>query len=312
MENITLDTHTPVTLMQLIIEAFRLPPASGGLRLQGIYQDRNKRCYQGYYYDRLQDVQTSQLVTLRVPERIKQTLVSGQQYVFKGTLQTSFRPDGVVEPVFLIHELVASVALPSESFDVDRLFARKLEFPAKDVDELLLNKLCQKQPPHLAIIYGVTSIVSQDVLTALGEAYTRYSFTEKRINTLSEEEIRATLHALDAEGYDAIALVRGGGPGQEVFDHPRVAEVALELRTPLITAIGHAEEITLTERLADKYLTTPTAFGTYLAQLVEEADSLAPAPVIAAIRPADEQQLIVMRVLLVIMVVLIFILLLTR
>ncbi len=312
MENITLDTHTPVTLMQLVIEAFRLPPANGGLRLQGIYQDRNKRCYQGYYYDRLQDVETSQIVTIRVPERIKQTLVSGQQYIFKGSLQTGFRPDGVVEPVFLVTEVAASVGAPAGTLDVNCLFARKLESPARDVDELLLNKLCQKQPPRLAIIYGVTSIVSQDVLTALGEAYPRYELTEKRINTLSEEDIRTTLRALDAEGYDAIALVRGGGPGQEVFDHPRLAEVALELRTPLITAIGHAEEITLIERLADKYLTTPTAFGTYLARLVEEADSLAPSAAVAENKPADEQQLIVMRVLLVIMVAVIFILLLTR
>ena len=199
MENITLDTHTPVTLMQLVIEAFRLPPANGGLRLQGIYQDRNKRCYQGYYYDRLQDVQTSQLVTLRVPERIKQTLVSGQQYVFKGTLQTSFRPDGVVEPVFLVTEVAASVGLPAETFDVNRLFARKLESPAKDVDELLLNKLCQKQPPRLAIIYGVTSIVSQDVLTALGEAYPRYELTEKRINTLVFDSVARHAGSISAE-----------------------------------------------------------------------------------------------------------------
>ncbi len=313
-QDVPFDAHTPATIIQLFANAFHVAPENNLLWLNGIYQDRKKGSYQGYYYDRLQDVQDNQIITIRVPERIKQTLVAGQQYVFKGSLYTTSRPDGVLEPVFLVAELVTTVALPPDILNADSLLARKKEQGAKDVDALLLGKLRHGQAPRLALIYGVTSIVKEDVMTALGQAHRHYQIDERRIDIMREDEIRAALRDLDGAGYDAIGLVRGGGRGQELFDHPTFARVAVELRTPLITAMGHAQEVSLIERLADKYLATPTALGTYLAQLVDKAN----APVVpenAALvtaKPSYERQLSWMRFLLALMAVVIVILLLTR
>lgn len=313
-QDVPFDAHTPATIIQLFANAFHIAPENNLLWLKGIYQDRKKGSYQGYYYDRLQDVQDNQIITIRVPERIKHTLTAGQQYVFKGSLYTTSRPDGVLEPVFLVAELVMMVALPPDILNADSLLARKREQGVKDVDAVLLEKLRRGQAPRLALIYGVTSIVRQDVMSALGEAHRYYFIDEKRLDILREDQIHATLYVLDQSGYDAIGLVRGGGRGQELFDHPTMARVAVELHTPLITAMGHAQEVSLLERLADKYLTTPTALGTYLAQLVANVSAPVSSETAAGgpDRSSVERQLAWMRFLLLAMAALIVILLLTR
>ncbi len=313
-QDVPFGAHTPATIIQLFANAFHIAPENNLLWLKGIYQDRKKGSYQGYYYDRLQDVQANQIITIRVPERIKHMLTAGQQYVFKGSLYTTSRPDGVLEPVFLVAELVTTVALPPDILNADSLMTRKREQGVKDVDALLLGKLRQGQTPRLALIYGVTSIVKEDVMTALGQAQRRYQIDETRIDILREDEIRAALFNLDGAGYDVIGLVRGGGRGQELFDHPSVARIAVELRTPLITAMGHAQEVSLLERLADKYLPTPTALGTYLAQLVDSVSAPVGSKTVAGVpdRASVERQLAWMRFLLLAMAALIVILLLTR
>ena len=79
-------------------------------------------------------------------------------------------------------------------------------------------------------------------------------------------EVVQALRAPDAEG---VAVVRGGGRGLETFDNLELAEAALELNVPLVTAIGHAEDRTLFERMSDRGFTTPTAFGTFRRDLAQ-------------------------------------------
>ena len=58
--------------------------------------------------------------------------------------------------------------------------------------------------------------------------------------------------------------MRGGGPGLEIFDDVAIAEASLLLKPILVTAIGHAQDDTLLQKLADKQFITPTALGNYL------------------------------------------------
>ncbi|VAW85104.1 hypothetical protein MNBD_GAMMA18-1176 [hydrothermal vent metagenome] len=79
--------HTPVTLMALFADAFKIEPNSNNLWLKGIYQDRQREGYSGYYYDRLKDELGGQIITVKLPKRIKQTLKQGGFYLFKGIIR---------------------------------------------------------------------------------------------------------------------------------------------------------------------------------------------------------------------------------
>ncbi len=62
---------------------------------------------------------------------------------------------------------------------------------------------------------------------------------------------------------DILAIARGGGDNLEIFDKPEIAEVALGLDSYFVTAIGHAQDVPLLEKIADKTFITPTAFAQY-------------------------------------------------
>ncbi len=306
------NAHTPVTLLQLFANAFRLNAAQNLLLLKGVYQDRQRGSYQGYYYNRMKDEQSGQIVTVCVPEAIKEKLEHGRVYVLKGALQKDLRLDGVIEPVFLVAERVAEIETPVHAHSSEAIVRQKQAQGFKVVNTHLMPKLRAGRAPRLALLVGMTSTVKDDFVAALGVAYDRYAIHEKRINIVSESEICDTLNEINRGEYDAVAIIRGGGPGQEVFDSMSVAKIALDLRPALLTAISHAQEATLLEHIADKRFTSPTALGVYLAQLVEASGRQEDPTAVQTQMARYQRQLLWMRIAMAAMAVVIGVLLLTR
>ncbi|MBN2006755.1 MAG: hypothetical protein JXA21_25600 [Anaerolineae bacterium] len=306
------NAYTPVTLLQLFANAFRLNATQALLLLKGVYQDRQRGSYQGYYYNRIKDEQSGQIVTVCVPEAIKEKLLHGRTYVLKGALQKDVRLDGVVEPVFLVAERLAELDVPIHVHSSEAIVQQKQAQGFKIVNNLLMSKLRAGQTPRLALVFGMTSTVRDDVIAALGLAYDRYILHEKRINIVSESEICDTLNEINRGEYDAVVIVRGSGPGQEVFDSMSIARIVLDLRPALLTAIGHVQEATLLERIADKRFTTPTALGVYLAQLVEVSGRQEDSTITQTQMAHYQRQLLWMRIALAVMAVVIIVLLATR
>ncbi|WP_420643052.1 exodeoxyribonuclease VII large subunit [Candidatus Leptofilum sp.] len=258
-------THTPISLMAVFADAFKIEPNKQSFLLRGIYQDRKRNSYRGYYFDRLKDERGGQIITLKLPEKLKQQVADGGFYCFQGQLQKDVRWDGVIEPVFLVTRLVQQIA----DDDVGRADIRATLRQAKvgqgygDLEAKLRAILAEGQRPHIALISGKTSIVLLDLFAALKQARNSYQFSEQRINLLDKEAIIHALLAAD-EKFDLIAIIRGGGPGLQIFDDVEIAEAALQLKSDLATAVGHAQDETLLEQIADQRFTTPTAFGTFL------------------------------------------------
>jgi exonuclease VII large subunit len=65
-------------------------------------------------------------------------------------------------------------------------------------------------------------------------------------------------------------VARGGGENMEVFNKPSLAEHALSLKSFFITAIGHKEDISLLQKVADKAFITPTALGQYFNEIYNQ------------------------------------------
>lgn len=85
-----------------------------------------------------------------------------------------------------------------------------------------------------------------------------------RISLSSPAEIIGRIKLLDAALPDMICIARGGGENMDVFEHLEIAEALLSCKTIVASAIGHAEDVTLFEKLSDKKFITPTQFGHYL------------------------------------------------
>lgn len=266
------NVHTPVSLMAVFANAFKIEIDNSIIWLKGVYKDRGKISYEGYYYDRLKDEIGGQIITLKLPESIKSTMNHGSLYIFKGILEKDVRRDGVIEPVFIVTEMAGQAAslLPdgvNRRVDIQQQKANK---GYRDLNQAIKQKLYQGKQPCIALVCGKTSIVLEDVTSALKGSRTSYDLVERRVNLSSKEAIIDSFVHHNNKKFDAIAIIRGGGPGLEIFDDVQIAESSLKLEPMLVTAIGHAKDVTLLERIADKKFTTPTALGTYLKEMVED------------------------------------------
>jgi exodeoxyribonuclease VII large subunit len=67
-----------------------------------------------------------------------------------------------------------------------------------------------------------------------------------------------------------LAISRGSGENMEVFNKPSLAEEALKLTCPFLTAIGHKQDTPLLQKVADKHFITPTESGQYFNHLYNQ------------------------------------------
>jgi exonuclease VII large subunit len=84
------------------------------------------------------------------------------------------------------------------------------------------------------------------------------------VNLNSESEILTALSDLDQKGVDVIAISRGGGENLDIFNKPMLADKCISLKALFITAIGHKDDVTLLQKIADKAFITPSEFGQFL------------------------------------------------
>lgn len=82
----------------------------------------------------------------------------------------------------------------------------------------------------------------------------------------AKNEIIKALDILDRKELDLIVITRGGGSrlDLDVFNQKELIEKIYQVNTPVISAIGHKIDLSLTDLVSDLSLQTPTEAGDYL------------------------------------------------
>ena len=138
----------------------------------------------------------------------------------------------------------------------------------RGISEIIKKKLKKNETPQIALICGYDSVVPKDFINALKETKSRFNISEHRINLSNQNEIINTLNDVYIDSSDIVAIIRGGGSGLEIFDDLEIAKATLNLKPTLVTAIGHAESLSLIDMISDKNFDTPTALGNTLREIV--------------------------------------------
>lgn len=134
--------------------------------------------------------------------------------------------------------------------------------------EGLFDAAHKKQLPKfaqsIAIITSVGSAAQADMLRT---AQDRFALCKIDLyNALVQGEgapasIISALRAADAKGYDAIVIARGGGSREDLwcFNDEALARAIYAAKTPVISAVGHEIDFSISDFVADHRSLTPTA-----------------------------------------------------
>jgi exodeoxyribonuclease VII large subunit len=198
--------------------------------------------------------------------RVETELRNGMNVLLFGDVAV-YRPQGRVQ-------LVAR-AIKRDS----GLGFRFLQFEAlkKRLEEEGLFELEQKRPlpPYPERIGVVTSLQGaalRDVLRSIGPYPARIIISPAQVQGEgAEESIVSALLALQGRT-DLIIVCRGGGSAEDLwcFNSEVVARAVYACDSPVISAVGHETDVTITDFAADVRAATPTAAAKMAVPDVEE------------------------------------------
>jgi exodeoxyribonuclease VII large subunit len=122
-------------------------------------------------------------------------------------------------------------------------------------------------PAAIALLTSVPSSALADMLRTAQERWpaTRIHVVPIPVQGAVEEQIRARLAEVVARakelGIEAIVLARGGGSREDlaVFDNEALARDLAACTLPLVTGLGHEDDTTIADLVADYRAATPTA-----------------------------------------------------
>jgi exodeoxyribonuclease VII large subunit len=267
IENSTIITYSPAAVLNLFNNAISINQTKRIIQLKGIYVQGKGNQYSGYFYDTFRDEASDAAITILVPPLIRNELqpnktVTVNGFVTRRVINTS----GSIQIQLTVTDLVEQTQNKYNEEDLKKieLMQRKAVGGYRDVYRWLKEQIISEKPFKIGIVIGRSGIIDNDIKHQLRESIGFYDLRFHRINLSSEEEILTALDRLNNENYGLIAVSRGGGDNLDIFNRYTIAEKAVNLTSLFITAIGHKDDITLLQKVADKSFITPSELGQFL------------------------------------------------
>lgn len=270
--NNTLLSYKPSELIAIFSAALgRQNEFAKLVNLRGIYQQRQNNPNWSYAYAGLHDESSQDEITLRIAKDLYETLTDGNLITVTGILERKIDPRGSVQITLNVTrvEKLQEQAVSAADQKKAELRRHKSQTGFRNVDGVLEKRLLADERPRVALLLANNSITMSDFEAGIQAAKTAIDFTEFRSDFFKAAPLCQRLCEIDSQGFDVIAVVRGGGIGIERLDNLEVLETLSHLNTPVVSAVGHPEERLTFKEIADKEVATPTALGQYLSELVE-------------------------------------------
>lgn len=170
-----------------------------------------------------------------------------------------------------VYEVTGQYQLYVQTIQQDGIGNLYLQFETlkqKLYKEGLFDESHKKQipiyPKSIAVLSAKQGAAVQDVVRTI---HLRFPFTKTIVFPIPVQgkdaylEIIEVLRQVDEIGFDTVLLVRGGGSIEDLwnFNEERLVRHVFNMKTPVITGIGHETDFTLCDFVSDYRGVTPTA-----------------------------------------------------
>lgn len=128
----------------------------------------------------------------------------------------------------------------------------------------IYKKSIPKFPKRIGIITAPTGAAIRDIITTINRRYKLvelYIFPSLVQGENAKDDIVRNLERADNYNLDLIILGRGGGSIEDLwaFNEEVVADAIFKSNTPIISAVGHEIDFTISDFVSDLRAPTPTA-----------------------------------------------------
>lgn len=163
------------------------------------------------------------------------------------------------------YQLIVKSMKEAGTGDLEKAF---LELKEKLLKEGLFNqdhkKPLPKFPGKIAVITSIGSAAYEDIIKTAKVRFDLcklYFYNSLVQGNLAANDLIKALKKADLVGYDAIVLARGGGSKEDLwcFNDEGLARAIFEAKTPIISAVGHEIDFSISDFVADHRSITPTA-----------------------------------------------------
>ncbi len=133
-------------------------------------------------------------------------------------------------------------------------------------------------PVNIAVVTGANTAALQDIRITINKRWPIAQLNEFYALVQGDEAINDIIKALkkaDESNSDVIILARGGGSVDDLwcFNDETLAKTIYNLKTPIVTGIGHEIDTTIADLVADLRCATPTAAATAVIPLSTEVQT---------------------------------------
>ena len=159
-------------------------------------------------------------------------------------------------------------AIELRAVGIGELLARLERLRRSLASEGLFAPERKRRPPFLpkmiGLICGRDSAAERDVLQNAARRWPAVRFRVEQVavqGPFAVEEVTAALQVLDADqAVDVIIVARGGGSIEDLlpFSDETLIRAVAACRTPVVSAIGHEQDVPLLDLVADVRASTPT------------------------------------------------------
>ncbi len=242
--------------------------------LRGVYLANPKESPWAYCYDTLRDEDGQEELTLRITQQQRNNLKNGNLVEVGGIISRNISGKGYIQIILNVSriEIVKDQAVDESEIKRLELRQKKSSSGFKNVDTIIEGLLYTDNRPKIALLFAQTSITLSDFEAGINAAKAAIDFDEYRTNFSNPAEFVSQLKYIDSLKYDIVAIIRGGGGGIEKLDDLTVLNAIVELKTPVICAIGHVEEKLFIKQIVDKVAPTPNGLGQYFSEMVENVN----------------------------------------
>jgi len=171
--------------------------------------------------------------------------------------------------------MATSIETVTEEPAIDQTYLDELNTKLRNFVPRLLSTIIKDQMKCL-LIHGKNAQTHQDFLINLKTEFPEYS-QYADITTMETSLVDNSLEQVireNANNYDVIFLVRGGGDSQELerIGGVKSAIAILYANVPFYIALGHSQDrnLSVLEKVADGIYHTPTALGIHFGKILKD------------------------------------------